>query len=108
VVFVRELPDRILHVHAKDGEIVPHNAARSGLLAHGRWDRPDRGFRFRIPGWGDVPWRRLISELRLAGYDGHIAVENEDLLFEPLDGLRKGVAELRPLLPVGDRQERWW
>lgn len=108
VVFVQELGDRIFHVHAKDGELVRHNAARSGLLAHGAWDRPGRGFRFRIPGWGDVPWRRLISELRLAGYEGYLAVENEDPLFHPHDGLRKAVAELRPLLPVGARRERWW
>ncbi len=108
VIFVRELGDRILHVHAKDGELVRHNAARSGLLAHGAWDRPDRGFRFRVPGWGDVPWKRLISELTLAGYDGYIAIENEDPVFGPLDGLRKGVAEIRPLLPEGERAERWW
>ena len=108
VVFVQELGDRILHVHAKDGELVRHNAARSGLLAHGPWERPGRGFRFRIPGWGDVPWKRLVSELRLCGYAGYLAVENEDPLFHPLDGLRKAVAELRPLLPVGERMERWW
>ena len=108
VVFVRELKDRIFHVHAKDGELVPHNAARSGLLAHGAWDRPDRGFRFRIPGWGDVPWKQLISELRLIGYDGFLAVENEDPVFGPLDGLKKAVAELRPLMPVGEREAQWW
>ena len=51
--------------HAKDAEVVPHNVGRSGVLAHGRWDRIDRGFRFRIPGWGDVPWKRLITELQL-------------------------------------------
>lgn len=108
VLFVRELEGRIFHVHAKDGEVVPHNAARSGLLAHGAWDRPDRGFRFRIPGWGDVPWKRLISELQLSGYDGYLAVENEDPVFGPRDGLKKAVSELRPLLPEGGRESRWW
>jgi sugar phosphate isomerase/epimerase len=108
VVFVKELKGRIFHVHAKDGELVVHNAARSGLLAHGAWDRPDRGFRFRIPGWGDVPWKRLISELILSGYDGYLAVENEDPLFNPLDGLRKAVDEIRPLLPRGQREKKWW
>ena len=108
VVFVSELKGRILHVHAKDGELVQHNARRSGLLAHGAWDRPDRGFRFRIPGWGDVPWKRLISELALAGYGGYLAVENEDPVFAPLDGLEKAVAELRPLLPKGKREAPWW
>jgi sugar phosphate isomerase/epimerase len=109
VVFAHDLGDRILHAHAKDGELVAHNAARSGLLAHGPWDRRDRGFRFRIPGWGDVPWKRLITELRLAGYDGYLAIENEDPVFEPVDGLRKAIAELLPLLPAGTRREtRWW
>jgi len=108
VVFVQLLGDRIRHVHAKDGEVVAHNVARSGRLAHGRWDRGDRGFRFRIPGWGDVPWKRLISELQLVGYEGYLAIENEDPVFEPLDGLRKAVQELRPLLPVGGRAPQWW
>jgi sugar phosphate isomerase/epimerase len=108
VLFVQELKGRIFHVHAKDGELVPHNARRSGLLAHGPWDRIDRGFRFRIPGWGDISWKRLISELRLTGYDGYLAVENEDPVFNPMDGLKKAVAELKPLLPEGSRKERWW
>ena len=108
VAFAAEHVERIWHVHAKDGELVPHNAARSGLLAYGAWDRPDRGFRFRIPGWGDVPWKRLVSELALRGWRGYLAIENEDPVFEPRDGLRKAVAELRPLLPEGERVERWW
>lgn len=108
VLFVKELKGRIWHVHAKDGEVVPHNAARSGLLAHGPWDRLDRGFRFRIPGWGDVPWKRMISELQLTGFDGYLAIENEDPVFNPLDGLKKAVSELSPLLPEGGREDRWW
>ena len=61
VVFAAELGPHIFNVHAKDGESVAHNAGRSGLLANGPWERPSRGFRFRVAGWGDVPWRRLIS-----------------------------------------------
>ena len=110
-LFVQELGARVKHVHAKDGELVAHNAARSGLLAHGPWERIDRGFRFRIPGWGDVPWKRLISTLALVGYDGYLAIENEDPVFAPLDGLAKAVRELEPLLPRAPRStstERWW
>jgi len=107
-LFAQELRERVVHVHAKDGELVPHNAARSGLLAHGAWDRPDRGFRFRIPGWGDVPWRLLISTLRLGGYDGYLAIEHEDPVFGPREGLEKAVAEIAPLLPREPRGQRWW
>ncbi len=111
VVFAQELGARVLHVHAKDAELVAHNARRSGLLAHGDWDRSDRGFRFRIPGWGDVSWRRLLSELQLGGYSGWLAIEHEDPVFDALDGLTKAIAALKPLLPDGprpDARQRWW
>ena len=108
VVFAAELGPRVAHVHAKDGELVEHNARRSGLMAHGDWARPDRGFRFRVPGWGDVPWKRLISELVVRDYAGWITVENEDPIFAPEDGLAKAREFLAPLLPRGERRERWW
>jgi sugar phosphate isomerase/epimerase len=108
VVFLSELGERILHVHAKDGELVAHQASRSGLLAHGRWDRRDRGFRFRIPGWGDLNWKQLISELRLAGYDGVLAVEHEDPVVGRLEGLQKAIDHLAPLVLRQPPEERWW
>jgi sugar phosphate isomerase/epimerase len=108
VSFIAELGARILHVHAKDGEAVAHRVARSGLLAHGRWDRPDRGFRFRVPGWGDLDWKRLISELQVAGYDGVLAVEHEDPVMGRLEGLQKAADHLTPLLLRQPRENRWW
>jgi len=109
VVFVAELGHRILHVHAKDGELVEHHAARSGLLAHGPWDRRDRGFRFRIPGWGNIAWKRLISELQLASYDGVLAVEHEDPTMSPIEGLKQAMQFLAPIVlrePMTGK--RWW
>jgi sugar phosphate isomerase/epimerase len=109
VAFVAELGERIWHCHAKDGELVPHHSARSGLLAHGAWGRPGRGFRFRIPGWGDVPWRRLLTELQVAGYRGTLAVEHEDPTMSPMEGLEQAQRFLAPLLfhePPPAR--RWW
>lgn len=108
VVFVAELGERILHVHAKDAETVAHQAGRSGLLAHGPWDRRDRGFRFRIPGWGDLRWRQLISELRQAGYDGVLAVEHEDPIIGRVEGLQKAHEYLSPLLLREPPAPRWW
>jgi sugar phosphate isomerase/epimerase len=108
VVFLSELGERILHVHAKDGELVAHQASRSGLLAHGRWDRRDRGFRFRVPGWGDLNWKQLISELRLVGYDGVLAVEHEDPVVGRLEGLQKAMDHLAPLVLRQPPEDRWW
>ncbi len=106
--FVAELGARVVHVHAKDGQRVPHRAHRSGLLARGDWGRPERGFRFRIPGWGDVDWRLLVSELILSDYRGPLVIEHEDPLFGPVDGIQKAIDFLAPLLPNEERQARWW
>lgn len=110
VNFVSELGHRIWHVHAKDAELVAHHAARSGLHAHGPWCRPGRGFRFRVCGWGDLNWRRLISELQMADYPGVLSVEHEDPTMSRCEGLRQAFDHLHPLVlreprPVGSR---WW
>ncbi len=106
VVFAAELGPYIVNVHAKDGEMVAHNVRRSGLLAHGAWDRPDRGFRFRVAGWGDVHWRRLITELSIQGYQGPLIVEHEDPTMTPSDGIEKAYRFLEPLLIQGPSQGR--
>jgi sugar phosphate isomerase/epimerase len=106
VIFIQAVGDRIYHVHAKDGEIVEHNVRRSGLQPTGRWDRIDRGFRFRVPGWGSVPWRRVISELRLVDYDHVISYEHEDAVMSREDGLEKAIEFLRPLIIKGRYEGR--
>lgn len=108
VEFVAELGSRIRHVHAKDGELVRRNAGRSGLLAHGAWDRPGRGFRFRVPGWGDLDWRALVTELQVAGYRGVLAIEHEDPTMSRREGLRQAVAHLAPLMLREPPESRWW
>jgi sugar phosphate isomerase/epimerase len=108
VVFAAELGPYIVNVHAKDGEIVVHNIWRSGLLANGNWDRPDRGFRFRVAGWGDVPWRRLITELTIQGYRGPMTVEHEDATMGPIEGIEKAFQFLNPLLIREPFPGRWW
>lgn len=110
VAFIAEpnLGARIFNVHAKDGELVLHNIGRSGLLAHGNWERPDRGFRFRIAGWGDVPWKRFITELSLRGYQGPLTVEHEDATMGQMDGIEKAADFLRPLLIREPFPGRWW
>jgi sugar phosphate isomerase/epimerase len=107
-LFVQLLGNRIYHVHAKDGELVPHNLRRSGLLAHGDWGRIDRGFRFRVPGWGDIEWKKLITELSLVGYDYVIAVEHEDATMSRQDGISKAIEYLKPLIIQQPFEGRWW
>jgi len=97
-VFIDVLKDKIYHVHAKDGEVVSHNQGRSGRIPQGDWQRLGRGFRFRIPGWGSVPWKKVITELSMIGYDYVMSYEHEDVTMSRADGIEKTIAFLKPLL----------
>ncbi len=96
--FIDTLRGKIFHVHAKDGELVTHNVKRSGMIPQGDWQKLDRGFRFRIPGWGTVPWKKVITELSMIGYDYVMSYEHEDVTMSRQDGLTKTMAFLRPLI----------
>lgn len=96
--FIDLLGKRIFHVHAKDGEVVAHNVKRSGQMPTGDWQRLDRGFRFRIPGWGSVPWKKVITELSLIGYDYVMSYEHEDVTMSREDGITKTIQYLKPLM----------
>ena len=96
--FIDRLGDRIFHVHAKDAQLVKHNIAVGGSLMHGDMKQLDMSFRFRIPGWGQVPWKEVITELSLVGYDGVLSYEHEDVTMSRMDGVEKTAEFLKPLL----------
>jgi sugar phosphate isomerase/epimerase len=108
VVFIKRLGKRIFHAHAKDGEVQADEVARSGVLSSGSWTRPDRGFRFRVPGWGDVNWRRIMSALVAVGYDHVLSFEHEDPIMSPEDGCEKAIAYLKPLVIKKPLANAWW
>lgn len=97
-IFIDRLGDRIFHVHAKDAELVEHNLATGGTLMQGDMRRLDRSFRFRIPGWGDVPWKKVLTELSMVGYKGVLSYEHEDVTMSRMDGVKKTAAYLKPLI----------
>jgi sugar phosphate isomerase/epimerase len=106
VVFIHEFGDRIYHAHAKDSEIVKEAVGRSGVIPNGQWARRGRGFRFRVPGWGDVNWRRVMTALLEVGYDFVLSYEHEDPMMSREDGCKKNIEFLRPL--VIDQPLREW
>ena len=108
VIFIKRLGQRIYHAHAKDGEIQEDEVRRTGVLSGGSWTRPDRAFRFRVPGWGHVDWRRVLSALAAAGYDYVLSFEHEDPVMSPEDGCEKAIAFLRPLLIKKPLTGAWW
>jgi len=108
VVFIHEIGDRIYHVHAKDVEIVKEAVAYDGILSTGPWRRRGRGMRFRVPGWGDVDWRRVITALIEVGYDYVLSFEHEDPIMSPEDGVEKAISYLKPLIIRKPLERVWW
>ncbi|MBL8967332.1 MAG: sugar phosphate isomerase/epimerase [Spirochaetaceae bacterium] len=81
---VREFGSRIFHVHAKDLMIDREGLYRNGILSLGMgWQVP------RLPGLGDIDWKRFVAALYRAGYDGVVSVEHEDRDFEGSEELVK-------------------
>ncbi|MGB3328498.1 MAG: sugar phosphate isomerase/epimerase [Thermomicrobiales bacterium] len=91
---VREFGSRIYHVDGKDTEILPEILQREGILSGAWW-------RYRLPGLGAVDWKDLFSALRDIGYDGTIAIENEDPLCPGTPGIKWAADYLRGCLLPG-------
>jgi len=72
---LREFAPKVGLVHAKDTEILPGTLARTGILGRGWW-------RYRLPGLGKIDWPAFVGALREIGYQGDLAIEHEDPLYE--------------------------
>jgi len=94
---IRAYGARIYQVDGKDVEILHARLARQGILGSGWW-------RYRLPGLGELDWRSIFSALRDVGYDGVVAIENEDPLCPGKEGVRWAAdflkAQLLPPTPA--------
>ena len=72
----------VAHAHAKDAETFPAERNRYGFFGRTstREEDPwDMGWwRYRIPGLGEVDFRRYVDTLYEGGFDGVLSVEHED------------------------------
>lgn len=108
VIFIKKFGKRIYHAHAKDSELQKDEVSRSGVIPTGSWMRPDRGFRFRVPGWGDVDWRKIMTALLVVGYDYVLSYEHEDPVMSREDGCEKCIQFLKPLIIKQPLKSVWW
>ncbi len=111
LVCVRELGDAIFHVHMKDTWLDEPNIKRNGVLDTKQYtDEVHRSWIFRTVGYGHGPefWRSLISELRLAGYDGVLSIEHEDSLMSINEGFNRAVEFLKAQVIRETPGEAWW
>ncbi len=111
LVCVRELKDAIFHVHMKDTWLDQPNIRRNGVLDTKQYtDEVHRSWIFRTVGYGHGPefWRSLVSELRLAGYDGALSIEHEDSLMSTNEGFTRAVEFLKTTVIRETPGEAWW
>lgn len=102
LVAAEALGSAIHHVHAKDTMLNPPVQATTSLLeSGGLMDIPARSWSYVTLGFGHGAewWRRFCYRLRMAGYDGWLSIEHEDVLLNSLEGLEKSVALLGEVMP---------
>ena len=95
---IYEFKDRIFHVHFKDIKLYPEKLKECGVMAY-PLDYMDP----KIPGYGDVEWKRFVSALTDIRYDGFACVEVEDRSFEGskekiIDSLKQSYKYMRALV----------
>lgn len=91
------------HVHAKDTFLNPSKQATTSLLENGSLvDIPARSWSYITLGFGhgEEWWRQFCYRLKMAGYDGWLSIEHEDVLLNSFEGLRKSVDLLQGVMPT--------
>ena len=82
VAALRPYVDRVAHAHAKDAETFPAERTRYGFFGRTstrEQDPWDLGWwRYRLPGLGEVDFRRYVDALYEGGFEGVLSVEHED------------------------------
>ena len=105
LVAAEALGDAIFHVHAKDAMLNPPVQATTSLLENGSLlDIPARSWSYVTLGYGHGAdwWQKFCYRLTMAGYDGWLSIEHEDVLLNSLEGLEKSVEILQAVMPVAE------
>tara|TARA_E500000331_G_C17214482_1_gene695261 strand:- start:288 stop:1247 length:960 start_codon:yes stop_codon:yes gene_type:complete len=103
LVATEALGEAVFHVHAKDTLLNGPVQAINSLLENGSlMDIPARSWSYITLGFGhgEEWWRQFCYRLKMAGYDGWLSIEHEDVLLNSLEGLEKSVALLQAVMPV--------
>ena len=106
IAAVKPYVKHIEHAQAKDIEVFSDKRNQYGYpgKAIGRDNPWDVGWwRYRVPGLGEVNWRRLIDALYEGGFDGVLSVEHEDPIWGGTEakvktGLEIAHKTLQPLI----------
>jgi sugar phosphate isomerase/epimerase len=108
---IRALGDSIFHVHAKDVALDRQNVAINGVIDTKTYRRmAERSWLFRSVGWGhdELEWKRIVSALRIGGYDYVMSIEHEDALASIDEGLQAAVNLLSRVVLSEPPVDAWW
>lgn len=103
LIAAEALGEAVLHVHAKDTMLNAPIQATTSLLENGSLiDIPARSWSYVTLGFGhgEAWWRQFCYHLQMAGYEGWLSIEHEDVLLNALEGLEKSVTFLKGIMPV--------
>ncbi len=100
---LRPYVGRVVHAHAKDAEVFPAERNRYGFfgrLCEREQDPWEMGWwRYRLPGSGEVDFRRYVDTLYEGGFQGVLSVEHEDPIWGGADGQGPARSRDRPAQP---------
>ena len=94
--------ERIYHIHAKDVRIERNYIGADGVLDTRTIEEfASRTWNYVAFGHGHNAqwWKEFFSAVSMAGYDGPVSQEMEDLTMPALTGLKKSTAVLKEALP---------
>ena len=102
IAAIDALGSAIYHAHAKDAFINKPICALTSRLENGSLtDIPGRAWSYITLGYGNGEswWRGFCYRLRMAGYDGWLAIEHEDVMLSREEGVLKSVRLLQDVAP---------
>lgn len=93
-----EFKHKLFHIHLKDAKLFKEKLDRVGILA-----TPLEYHSPKLPGLGDVDWKKFLDGVRESGYSGPVVIEFEDKMYETskekiVEGMLKTRDYLQPLL----------
>ena len=104
IAAIKPYLNHVVHAQAKDIETFPEKRNHFGypgraVVRENPWDVG--WWRYRVPGLGEVDWRRLVDAMYEGGFNGTLSVEHEDPLWGGTEekvklGLQIAYKTLRP------------
>ncbi|MFN5645906.1 MAG: sugar phosphate isomerase/epimerase family protein [Sphingobacteriales bacterium] len=93
-----EFKHKLFHIHLKDAKLFKDKLDRVGIMA-----TPLEYHSPKLPGLGDVDWKKFLNGVRESGYAGPVVIEFEDKMYETcrekiVEGMLKTRSFLLPLL----------